>query len=51
MDEEHLVEVESDHEHADGEEHEHEKKPEYVDGKIVYVRIKYSIKADATETE
>lgn len=51
MDEEHLVEVESDHDHEDGEEHEHEKKPEYVDGKIVYVRIKYSIKEDATETE
>lgn len=51
MDEEHLVEVDDGHDHEEGEEHEHEKKPEYVDGKIVYVRIKYSIKADSTETE
>lgn len=51
MDEEHLVEVDDGHDHEDGDEHEHEKKPEYVDGKIVYKRIKYSIKADSTETE
>ena len=51
MDEEHLVDVDDGHDHEDGDEHEHEKKPEYVEGKIVYKRIKYSIKADSTETE
>lgn len=51
MDEEYLVEVESDHDDHEGHDHEVEKKPKYKDGKIVYVRIQYSIKDDATETE